>query len=456
LGRTLVEHAILAIAVSLLILLGISHVNFVSPKNNFPDCKLTKFDSKAHIVRLLIQERTKKTENMEYHDKIELVFSMDEGFLFLNDENRAKYKIKEDAINVFSDDSSCFGDKFQQTIMFNIFQNEEEALLTNFILQKYKFTGFVQNQRGKITNLSDYRGTRGDFWNKLGIIVSTLITFTTLNIVVEFTLKETQSKVVEFSYRLKEYVRTDTPVLSLITTHILNILLFIPLTIGLLYTLQWVVYRGDVYASFGVLSLVWFIRAFSIVCVRTHPSLHFFPRTQFLYYSLFHLYSQVYPHGFIRAALSVTTLFCVHSMVFFFHRYELPAVQAGAIHSARPRASIYHTHYNPNIVRRSFVGHDNVGVARSSRLSIHANGGNSNIAGRPPRPGTPTGASLSRSNSTTNTAGLSTGVSRASSTNSLMFNEDGVGDSEEYVVFLNGEVVLPARSAIVRRRSELS
>lgn len=447
-GRTLVEHAILSIAVSSLILLGISHVNFVSPRSNFAGCKLTNFNSAAQIVRLSIQERTNETENA-----FELIFSMDEGFLFLNNENRAKYKIKEDTINVYSDDSLCFGDKFQQTIMFNVFQNEEEALLINFILQKYKFTGFVQNQTGKITNLSDYR-THADFWNKVCIILSTLITFITLNIVVEFTLKETQSKVVEFSYRLKEYVRTDTPVLSLITTHILNILLFIPLTIGLLYTLQWVVYRGDVYASFGVLSLVWFIRAFSIVSVRTHPSLHFFPRTQFLYYSLFHLYSQVYPHGFTRAALSVTTLFCLHSMVFFFHRYELPAVQAGAIHSARPRASIYHTRYNPNIVRRSNAGDEHVGGTRSSRASINANGSNS-ITGRPPRSGTPTSASLSHSNSTSNTAGLSMGVSRASSTNSLMFNEDGVGDNEEYVVFLNGEVVLPAMSAVVRRRSDL-
>ena len=57
--------------------------------------------------------------------------------------------------------------------------------------------------------------------------------------------------------------------------------------------------------------------------------------------------------------------------------------------------------------------------------------------------------------STSNTAGLSMGVSRASSTNRVRFNEGGVEDNKEHVVFSNGEVLIPAMSAVVRRRSNL-
>ena len=246
-------------------------------------------------------------------------------------------------------------------------------------------------------------------------------------------------QMVDFTFKLKDCIRNDAPVYSLIVQHILNILLFVPLTIGLLYTLQLFVFNQDVYLSFGVLSLIWFQTSFKEICVRSRPSIDFFFKCQLLIYSLFHLYSQVFPHGFTHSALSVTALFSFHSMIFFFNRYELPAIQGGIIHSDRPRASIYQ---NRNHSRRV--------VVREASGTRRNGGVDSRGVPLPPRqssrPTTP--SNLSRSNST------NTMPSRSNSTNSLAFQEDGVGDNEEFVVFLNGEVVLPARSAVVRRRSD--
>jgi hypothetical protein len=65
--------------------------------------------------------------------------------------------------------------------------------------------------------------------------------------------------------------------------------------------------------------------------------LHFFPRIFFLLFSLFHFYLFLYPFGFIYTALASTALFMTHSVLFFWHRYELPAVAHGLVTLEHPR-----------------------------------------------------------------------------------------------------------------------
>jgi len=65
--------------------------------------------------------------------------------------------------------------------------------------------------------------------------------------------------------------------------------------------------------------------------------MHFFPRVFFLYFTLFHVYFFSCPIGFTYASLGSTALFLVHTMLFFFNRYELPAMHAGLVTSEMPR-----------------------------------------------------------------------------------------------------------------------
>jgi hypothetical protein len=65
--------------------------------------------------------------------------------------------------------------------------------------------------------------------------------------------------------------------------------------------------------------------------LRTVYGIQYFPRTFFLLFAAFHFYYFSYPHGFAYAALTTAILFMVHSMLFFWHRYELPAVCRGQV-----------------------------------------------------------------------------------------------------------------------------
>jgi hypothetical protein len=57
----------------------------------------------------------------------------------------------------------------------------------------------------------------------------------------------------------------------------------------------------------------------------------------FLLFSLFHIYFFANPYGFAYTAMGVVGLFVLHSMAFFWHRYELPAVANGRVTIDRPR-----------------------------------------------------------------------------------------------------------------------
>jgi hypothetical protein len=71
--------------------------------------------------------------------------------------------------------------------------------------------------------------------------------------------------------------------------------------------------------------------------IRSIQGMYFFPRVFFLYFTLFHVYFFSCPIGFTYASLGSTSLFLIHSMLFFLNRYELPAVAAGLVTPEIPR-----------------------------------------------------------------------------------------------------------------------
>ena len=74
--------------------------------------------------------------------------------------------------------------------------------------------------------------------------------------------------------------------------------------------------------------------------MRTLQSSTYFPQAFFGYFTLFHIYYFSNPFGFSYAGLLSTVLFLLHSMIFFWNRYELPAIMSGKISRERPRMTM--------------------------------------------------------------------------------------------------------------------
>jgi hypothetical protein len=180
----------------------------------------------------------------------------------------------------------------------------------------------------------------------------------------------------------------------------------------------------------------------------------------FLLFSLFHIYFFANPYGFAYTAMGVVGLFMLHSMVFFWHRYELTALGSGRVTIDRPRQ-----HYDDH---RSTAGSTRFGIDSSSQGTSLSHSGP--IALHPESPPRIRGSSQERvdfqpiarpqqlsatngqlpdddsyyrlnANDRNETHAQSSNSGHISSSSRRNFREDDE-DSSSFVSFMQGEVVL--------------
>jgi len=107
--------------------------------------------------------------------------------------------------------------------------------------------------------------------------------------------------------------------------------------------------------------------------MRTKETARFFPKAYFLYFTLFNVYFFSCPFGFSQLSLLSTALFLTHTMLFFWNRFELPAVQNGTIHSSMPRPQQVGSYPQHRIVISSSNGAPSAAVTPSSRSHAGTN-----------------------------------------------------------------------------------
>jgi len=158
-------------------------------------------------------------------------------------------------------------------------------------------------------------------------------------------------------------------------------MVFLPIMLGMLFFLIYN-YNGDKFLAFGITSIVWCVEVFSLICLRSSQGLAYFPYFYFLLFLLFHVYQSAFSdHGFVYVALTVVWCFILHLMVFFWHRYELPALMLGAVTIDRPRmnASVntnVESNANNTNTNHRYPDHDSNNNSNSNNSDRNSNNDN--------------------------------------------------------------------------------
>eukprot|EP00934_Nitzschia_sp_Nitz4_P001281 Nitzschia sp. Nitz4//scaffold338_size18487//11739//13873//NITZ4_008789-RA/size18487-processed-gene-0.14-mRNA-1//-1//CDS//3329548338//1281//frame0 len=315
-------------------------------------------------------------------------------------------------------------------------------------------------------------------WSKVVVVFQTTMLFFFCTTLVSFTLRETQERMLEFTQELSRRVSINMPRVDLVLHHVIHNIVFVPIMVGMMFFLI-EFYGGDRFLAFVIMSMFWCVEVYSVVSLRSYQGIAFFPPMFFLLFCLFHIYYFANPYGFIYVALLVMGCTMSHSVVFFWHRYELPAVALGRVTVDHPRNLHFETHSNG--VHPIPVTSDGT-VQGSSPLREHPNLTDRSysplttpVAPDPPSPPAirlahpppsilePTPPTSNVPNSRTN-GPLQVPVVRRSSSNNLNMSNStnssrrtsvlqflGSGapgdddDDESYVYFMGGEVVLHPR-----------
>lgn len=166
--------------------------------------------------------------------------------------------------------------------------------------------------------------------------------------------------------------------------------------------------------------------------LRTKQGIHFFPRIFYLLFSLFHFYYFSFPFGFSYLALFTSFGFMLHSMLFFWHRYELPAVFLGRVNPEHPRQGVPFT----------FMG--NTSIVTTEQLQIQQqrqlHEENRRSSARDEVFGTARPLETNVHRTTSFSTAASGRISRNSSTTG-MFRHGDEDDDHSFLFFMNGEVV---------------
>ncbi|KAJ4804321.1 Membralin [Rhynchospora pubera] len=276
---------------------------------------------KSSIVHWL--ERRSKAFEPTY------LYSVEKGYFLLSEGAKARHGVK--TINVtISAQNSCFGNRWQQllinalvgydTILTNSLLNSPgQGYLYNFQTKEFYDLSYGHEPAVGPTRFGDY------FVTKCGVLIMSLFVFFTTTMSVSFTLRETQSRMLKFTVQLQHHARHRLPTFQLIFVHVIESLVFVPIMIGILFFLF--EFYDDQMLAFLVLTLVWLCELFTMISVRTSISMQFFPRFFLLYFLVFHIYFFSYAYGFSYLAFSATAAFMQHLILYFWNRFEVPALQ---------------------------------------------------------------------------------------------------------------------------------
>jgi hypothetical protein len=222
-----------------------------------------------------------------------------------------------------------------------------DTIIINAMIAQYEGQGFVHSSRSNKTHDLNYaaefhesisQGVVSVMVFKLGIFIATTFILFTISTVINFTLRETQQKMLLFTNVVQHRLRHRQYFVQAVVKHALESLVFAPVTIGVFIFMSGV--YVDNLTAFGMMTLMWCCELFSVLSLRTTFSIQFFPRVFCAYFFLFHTYFFSYPYGYSYMAFGALVCWISHSMWFFWSRYELSAIEKGIITERAPRAAV--------------------------------------------------------------------------------------------------------------------
>ncbi|KAJ6815159.1 uncharacterized protein M6B38_321410 [Iris pallida] len=257
------------------------------------------------------------------------LYTVEKGFFMLPESARSRHNIRTANITI-SAQNSCFGNRWQRflissfvgydtIIMNSLMSSPGQGYLYNFQTKEFHDLSYGHEASEGPARFGDY------FVTKCGVLIMSLFVFFTTTMSVSFTLRETQARMLRFTVQLQHHARHQLPTFQLIFVHVIESLVFVPIMIGILFFLF--EFYDDQLLAFLVLTLVWLCELFTMMSVRTSISMQFFPRFFLLYFLVFHIYFFSYAYGFTYLAFSATTAFMQHLLLYFWNRFEVPALQ---------------------------------------------------------------------------------------------------------------------------------
>nr|CAX72696.1 hypothetical protein [Schistosoma japonicum] len=299
------------------------HIALLSTENKLGQLLLAVnrlvFDISAAIFQFIcdIPIRLYASSGPAYstNDSYIIEYASEYGFLRLSPSSRSRLNVTVKLIILDPESNPCFGSKLSRFLMEE-FLGYDDILISSvkYLLAGEELNGYLVNViSGQHYKLVMSQMSRSCYFSA-GLIML-LFTFC-----VSILLRYSSQQLLVVIADILRMFETNTPFRIPVAPFMTVILALVAMETIMSE------FFGDSITAFYVILIISVCDHYEAVFCRTELSKRYWPRYFYLYHFGFYAYHYRFNGQFSGVALWVSWLFILHSMVYFFHHYELPNI----------------------------------------------------------------------------------------------------------------------------------
>ncbi|XP_032585375.1 membralin [Drosophila mojavensis] len=245
-------------------------------------------------------------------------YSLEYGHLRLSADTRKRLNIPVLTVQLDPNSNPCFGDRLTRYLLKRLLGYDDLLMASvRTVAEKEDNKGYLRN----VITGEHYRFVSMWWaaWSSYpaAFLVMLLFTFS-VSMLLRYSHHQIFVFIVDLLQMLEYNVSARFPIAPLLTV--------ILALVGMEAIMS--EFFNDTTTAFYIILIVWIADQFDAICCHTTITKRHWLRFFYLYHYAFYAYHYRFSGQYRSLALLSSYLFIQHSMVFFFHRYELPAIMA--------------------------------------------------------------------------------------------------------------------------------
>jgi len=279
------------------------------------DPKKVLSQSELATLSAEVSELEKITKVVWPEDEYIVEYSLEIGFLRLSPAVRSRLNIPVHIEVLDPAVNQCFGDSFSRFILDN-FLGYDDVLLSSIksLAEKEDNKGYLRNV---VTGAQYHFVSR---WSSSSSYIAAAIVMMVFTISISMLLRYSQHQIFVFIIDLLQMLEYNTN----ITFPAAPLLTVILALVGMEAIMS--EFFEDTTTAFYIILMVWLCDQYDAICCHTPITKRYWLRFFYLYHTAFYAYHYRFSGQYSGLALLTTWLFTQHSMLYFFHHYELPVI----------------------------------------------------------------------------------------------------------------------------------
>nr|XP_029489592.1 membralin-like isoform X2 [Oncorhynchus nerka] len=242
-------------------------------------------------------------------------YSLEYGFLRLSQTTRQRLNIPVMVVTLDPMKDQCFGDSFSR-LLLDEFLGYDDILMSSVkaLAENEEDKGFLRN----VVSGEHYRFV--SMWMARTSYLAAFVIMVIFTLSVSMLLRYSHHQIFVFIVDLLQMLEMNMT-MAFPAAPLLTVILAL---VGMEAIMS--EFFNDTTTAFYIILIVWLADQYDAICCHTNTSKRHWLRFFYLYHFAFYAYHYRFNGQYSSLALVTSWLFIQHSMIYFFHHYELPAI----------------------------------------------------------------------------------------------------------------------------------